>query len=171
MLRRLTTVTAMLMLLAAAPAHAGVAFSKGRIEIVAPGARTLIIRNPFRLEIEQGNGRPALSEVPNGLPGPLLEPPTIDPVPPGTDNPSTKTLYAPLSFLVGSSTLTQYQGLVWGGNPMSGLRSGTLYAARRVLSAAPAGRGVRLVVSTSDPSGRRLLVTVAGGARFASRRS
>ncbi len=169
MMRRLIPATATLALLATAPAHAAVTFTKGRIEVFAPGARAVVTRNPFRLGIEQGNGKRALSEVPNGLPRPLLEPPTVDPVLPGTDNASTTTLYAPLSFLVGSESLTQYQGLVWGGNPMNGLRSGTLYSARRVLSATRAGGGVRLVLSTSDPSGRRLLVSVAPIGRNAIR--
>ncbi len=115
MMRRLIPATATLALLATAPAHAAVTFTKGRIEVFAPGARAVVTRNPFR-------GKRALSEVPNGLPRPLLEPPTVDPVPPGTDNASTTTLYAPLSFLVGSESLTQYQGLVRGGNPMNGLR-------------------------------------------------
>ena len=159
--RALAITTAALGITAAAPASAKVTFTPARIEITASGARAVITRNPFRLAIQQGSGSAALSEVPNHSPNPMLEPPTIDPLAPGADNPSTTTLYAPLSFLVGGESLTQYQGLIWGGNPMNGLRSGTLYSARRVLSAERTRTGVRLTLSTSDPSGRRLIVTVA----------
>ena len=123
----------------------------------------MIERNPFRIAFRQGNGAGALSEVRNGKPAPLVEPPTVDPVPPGTDNRSTVTLYAPLAFLVGSETLRQYKGLVWGGNPMSGMRAGVWYSARSVIGASVGGNGVRLALSTTDPSRRKLLLTVRPG--------
>jgi alpha-glucosidase (family GH31 glycosyl hydrolase) len=69
-------------------------------------------------------------------------------------------LYAPLSFLVGTESVTQYSGSVWGGNLMSGERRGTQYAARVVHAAKRLGSGVRLTVSTDDPSGRTLTVAI-----------
>jgi sulfoquinovosidase len=162
----ISSLLALSVLVSAAQASGKVTFSRSRILLSTRGARAVIIRDPFRLEIQQASGAAALSEVPNVSPAPLREPPTVDPVPPGTDNPSTATLYAPLSFLVGNETLTQYGGMVWGADPMSGERSGMLYAARHVVSATPAGGGVRLALSTNDPSGRRLIVIVTpiGGA-------
>jgi alpha-glucosidase (family GH31 glycosyl hydrolase) len=85
----------------------------------------------------------------------------IDPRPPGFDNPSAPTLYAPLSFLVGSESVQQRDGGLWGGNLMAGERSGTQYSARGVQRAKRTGKGVTMRVSTSDPSGRRLRVRVA----------
>ncbi len=167
--RVLAVATAVLGAAPATPAAAKVTFTSSRIEVISAGARAVITRDPFRLAIEQANGAPALSEVRNDSSKPLREAPTIDPVKPGTDNPSTTTLYEPLSFLVGSESLTQYEGSVWGGNPMNGLRSGTLYSARRVLSAKRIKNGVRLTLSTSDPSGRRMIVTVAPVGRDAIR--
>ena len=132
-----------------------------RIVVQAPRARAVVERSPFRISFSEAGGGPVLREVPNRLPGSLNTPPTADPIAPGFDNPSTPTLYSPLSFLVGTETLEQYDGSLFGGNLMSGERSGVQYAAKRVLSAERAGRGVRLTLSTTDPSGRTLTVNLA----------
>ena len=132
-----------------------------RIVVEAPRARAVVERNPFRISFSEVAGRPALREVPNRLPGSLNTPPTPDPIAPGLDNSSTPTLYAPLGFLVGTETLEQYDGGLFGGNLMSGERSGVQYSAKRVLSVRRAGRGVRLTLSTTDPSGRTLRVELA----------
>lgn len=144
----------------ASSAGAEVRISPKRVVVEARSARAVIERAPFRLGVEDGNGRAVLSEVPNKGQRPLIEPGTQDPVPPGFDNQNTPTLYAPLGFTVGKETVQQYPGGLWGGNLMSGERSGIQYSARRVVGARRAGRGVRLEVSTSDPSGRRLEVSV-----------
>jgi alpha-glucosidase len=159
--RLITTAAALLAAASPAAARAAAPTLGGeQITISAPGARAVIDRHPFRLRVLDGSGRAALAEVPNGQ-GPQVEPPTVDPVPPGTDNPNTTTLYAPLSFTVGSETLHQEDAGEWQGNLLSGARSGIQYSARDVLSAQAAGSGVRLMLSTSDPSGRKLVVTVA----------
>jgi alpha-glucosidase len=157
----LVVAAAALALACAPPALASVTIRTSEVVVSAPRASAVIARDPFRLSVREASGEVALAEVPNSLPGPMLVPPTVDPVPPGVDNESTPTLYAPLSFLVGTETFQQYSGLVWGGDPLSGLRAGIAYSARRVLQAQRSGAGVRLVVSTSDPTGRELVVTVA----------
>lgn len=145
----------------AVPARAQVTVSATRVVIDGPGVRAVIDRAPYRLRIAPAPGQPAaLSEVAGGSATPAVLPPTQDPVPPGTDAQSSGQLYAPLSFLVGNETIQQYNGLVWGGNLMSGERSGIQYSAQRVLGAVPSGTGVRLSVSTNDPSGRLLTVEV-----------
>jgi len=142
-------------------AHAHVSVTATRVVLDGDGVRAVIDRDPYRLEISGGAGQaPALAEVPSGTATPMVLPPTHDPVAPGTDAQSSGALYAPLSFLVGSETIQQYSGGVWGGNLMSGLRSGTEYSARAVLDAVPSGSGVRLTLSTDDPTGRRLMVDV-----------
>ncbi|MGZ4174326.1 MAG: TIM-barrel domain-containing protein, partial [Solirubrobacteraceae bacterium] len=153
---------------AAAPAGAAVVssrtrvvVSRARLVVTTRGAKVEITRRPFRLVFADGAGRPVLSEVANTGQVPKLQPPIVDPLAPGFDNRSSATLYAPLSFLVGSETLSQYEGLIWGGNLKSGSRAGTQYSARDVRSVRATRGGVDLVVGTSDPTGRRLLVRVA----------
>lgn len=76
--------------------------------MTAAGARASIDRHPFRLTVQDASGRTVLGEVSNSSPAPLLEPASVDPLPPGVDNPATPTLYAPLAFNVGRETLQQY---------------------------------------------------------------
>ncbi len=123
-----------------------------------PDVRAIVDRSPFRLRFTPGSGAPVLSEVANSRPAAAVMAPTVDPVPPGTDLTPSGNLYAPLAFLVGQASVTQYDGLVWGGNPMSGTRSGIQYAARAVTAVARSGAGVTLTVSTNDPTGRTLSV-------------
>jgi alpha-glucosidase (family GH31 glycosyl hydrolase) len=92
-------------------------------------------------------------------------PPTADPVAPGTEPSRSGQLYAPLSFLVGSYSLQQYSGLVWGGNLMDGTRSGVQYAARKVTRVRRQGSSARLTLTTDDPSGRKLIDTITSAGR------
>jgi alpha-glucosidase len=147
-------------LLQPAPGWGKVRLTHQRIAVTAKAARAVIERRPFNLRIQDGKGHRVLREVDGAGAAPLSTPPTIDPFPPGVDNPSAPTLYAPLSFLVGSESIRQYDGGLWGGNLASGERSGIQYSARAVRRAKRVGRGATLVVSTSDPSGRTLLVRV-----------
>ena len=133
--------------------------SDQRITVSAPEARAVIRQHPFNLRIEDGSGRRVLREVQGGSP-PLQTPPTVDPAAPGFDSPSAPTLYAPLSFLVGSESIVQYDGGFWGGNLNSGTRSGIQFSATAVKRVKREGRGVRLVLSTTDPTGRVLVVRV-----------
>jgi alpha-glucosidase (family GH31 glycosyl hydrolase) len=149
----------------AATSSAAVSVSRSRVVVSLPGASAIVDRDPFRLRVVSGRGRRVLSEVANRGQRPVSVPPTIDPIPPGTDSQKSDQLYAPLSFLVGEQSIMQYPGGVWGGNLMSGMRSGVQYSARKVIAARTRGLGVLLTVSTSDPSGRTLHVEIgpAGG--------
>jgi alpha-glucosidase (family GH31 glycosyl hydrolase) len=147
-------------LVPAATSNAAVVVTPRQVVVGRPGAELVIARQPLRIRLEGRSGAPVLSEVQNGLPGPSPLAPTADPVPPGYEPEHSGQLYAPLSFLVGKETLTQYHGLVWGGNLMSGVRSGVQYAARNVIAASRVGSGVNLLVSTNDPSGRKLVVVI-----------
>jgi len=110
-----------------------VTLRRAAITILVPGARVVVTRNPYRLQIKQGDGADALFEVSGRAPRRLVLPAIEDPIGTGLDNPATPTLYAPLSFLVGSETLQQYPGGLFGGNLMRGTRSGVIYRAQRVL--------------------------------------
>ena len=149
----------------AAPASASVQIGAQQIVVTGTGASATITRSPFRLSIQQSAGQAALAEVPNSSPLPEVQPPSVYPTPLGGAPEPGEPLYAPLSFLVGSATTTQWGGgaLFFQGNQETGLVTGIQYSARDVLSAQPHGTGVRLTVSTSDPTGRKLLVTVVPG--------
>jgi hypothetical protein len=140
----------------APPALARVDISRKSVLVRSRGAGALITRAPFRIGFLSSAGCAVLREVRNSRRAPKLEPATNDPIAPGFDNSGGAPLYAPLSFTVGRQVLTQYQGGIWGGNLMSGTRSGVSYSARNVLMARRLRDGVRLVVATNDPSGRRL---------------
>jgi alpha-glucosidase (family GH31 glycosyl hydrolase) len=137
-----------------------VALSRKSVEVRAPGAAAVITRSPFRIRFLNSCGGPVLSEVRNTMPAPKRLPATSDPVDPGFDSPRHPPLYVPLSFTVGTQQLSQYEGLIWGGNVRSGTRSGIRYSARNVINATRLRGGVRLLVATDDPSGRRLIVVV-----------
>ncbi len=144
----------------AGSADAAVTIGRTEVMVGGPGAAALVTRNPFRLQIRDGAGAVALAEVRNGTPAPSVLSPLADPLAPGVEPARSGQLYAPLAFLVGAQTITQYEGGTWAGNLMSGMRSGVQYAARRVIGVRRHGAGVTLTVATNDPSGRRLLVTV-----------
>ena len=148
-----------------APAVASVQIGAQQIVVTGTGASATITRTPFRLSIQQTSGQTVLAEVPNTVLLPEVQPPTVYPTPLGGAPEPGDPLYAPLSFLVGSATTTQWGGgsLFFQGNQQTGLVTGIQYSALDVLSAQPNGAGVSLTVSTDDPTGRKLLVTVAPG--------
>ena len=148
------------LLVNAATSLATESISRSQIVVTAPGVKAIVDRHPFRLRIAGRVGGPVLAEVASPAQPSEVLPSTVDPLPPGTDAQRSGQLYAPLSFLVGQESITQYSGSVWGGNLMSGVRSGVEYAARDVIGVQRLRDGVRLTLSTSDPSGRRLRVAV-----------
>lgn len=144
--------------LADAPgADAALTIGPAQIVLQEPGAGVVITRAPFQMSFTDGSGRTVLSETPAGA-SPLTLP---EPMPGTAAEPSGPALYAPLSFLVGvdrPATIANYSP---SGDLGSVEEAGTEYSATEVLEAAPEGSGVRLVLATDDPSGRRLQATVA----------
>ena len=132
-----------------------------RIVVEADGATATVVRSPFRLSVSDARGATVLSELASGT--------DTMPAPPhahqqfGTIGPPPPALYAPLSFLVGDHTVAQEQAHQWEGNLLTVARAGVEYSARDVTTATIRGRGVRLTVATSDPSGRQLVVEVRPG--------
>jgi len=127
----------------------------------AGGARVVVERSPFRLTVTDGSGHLVLREVAHAATDTIPEPVTADPLRSGVDNQDTTTLYSPLSFMVGTEEITQYDTSEWVGNLKSGTRSGTWYAAKDVEKVEQAGDDLVLTLSTNDPSGRELVVRVA----------
>jgi alpha-glucosidase len=157
----LAVITALVLLGDAGPSSGAVSITRSRVIVSGRGAAAIVERSPFRLRVVGHGGGSVLAEVANAEPAPALLPSTTDPVLPGTDAQQSGQLYAPLSFLVGQESITQYNGGVWGGDLMSGVRSGVQYSARRVIAARRLRSEVILTVSTDDPSGRTLRVEIA----------
>jgi alpha-glucosidase (family GH31 glycosyl hydrolase) len=148
-----------------AVSHAAVVINSTSVTVTAPDVRATITRAPFRIAIDNGAGVSALAEVPNTDPFPAVLTPTMYPQPLGGEPLPQNDLLAPLTFLVGTATTTQWGGgpVFFQGDEQTGLVAGIQYSARDVISARPDGDGAQLVLSTDDPTGRRLIVTVAPG--------
>ena len=155
--------SAFAVLLAPAAAQGEVSIGPQTITVRAPGAGATVQRSPFQLSFTNAAGETVLSEVANGDQLPLTRS-AIDPAP----EPDGATLYAPLAFLVGSvepqayttGSYAAHQTGEYSGDLQAVEESGTEYAAREVTGAEPDGEGVRLTVSTNDPGGRTLQVTI-----------
>lgn len=149
----------------ARPAAASVTIGPERIEVQGEGAGAVIARRPFHVAFTGARGETVLSEAPNSSEASMpLERSVIDPA----SEPDGDTVYSPLTFLVGSddpSTYTtgRFAGSLSGeftGDLEAVSEEGTEYSAREVLSAEAHGEGVALTVSTNDPGGMRLEVTI-----------
>jgi alpha-glucosidase len=131
------------------------------IVVDAGAASAVITRSPVRISFRDGRGRTVLAQVANRQPGPLAEPFTIDPEPGGVDLLPQSTLYAPLTFTVGQERIEQFPGPgPFVGDLLQAERSGVQYSARAVVGVRRLEGGVRLTISTNDPSGRRLVATI-----------
>ncbi len=134
------------------------------IVVEAPGARAVIARSPFRLAIQDGRRRTVLRHVSAAGARSLTVPDTSQ-VLFNRHTQAPATLYAPFAFLVGKHDIEQQLGGTWTGNLAEVRQGGMKYSARAVIAAVRYGGGVRLTVSTTDPAGRRLVVTVRPGPR------
>src|SRR3954453_4578437 len=153
-------VAAALVLLGAAPvASADVRIGHEKVVVTAPGgARAIIDRSPFWLRFQKARGDTVLSEV-SGDQDTMVEPPYAQNEF-GQVGPAAPTLYAPLGFVVGAHHVNQAAAGQWVWNLQSVVQGGVAYSARNVRSAKADGGGVRLAVTTSDPSGRQLVVSI-----------
>ncbi|HEX2128581.1 MAG TPA: TIM-barrel domain-containing protein, partial [Solirubrobacterales bacterium] len=160
--------TAVSVALAPAAAHADVRIGEQRIAVHARGAAVVIERSPFRLSFADRAGRTRLAQVDNAAAGPrVIAGSDVEPL--GLDNLDGPTLYAPFAFKVGARTGLQIPAAVWAGNQLAGLEAGTMYSAREVTDVRRAGGGVELVLTTSDPAGRRIVSRIAPAGRDAIR--
>jgi alpha-glucosidase len=147
-------------LVAAPTAPAAVSIGSERITVTAPGGdRALIERSPFGLSFQDAHRHTVLSEASGGADTAVIPPHNQNEF--GQTGPPGQTLYAPLGFLVGDQEITQFPASTWVGDLQSVSRGGIAYSALEVRSARRSNGGIRLTLSTSDPTGRRLAVTVA----------
>ncbi|HSD24442.1 MAG TPA: TIM-barrel domain-containing protein, partial [Solirubrobacterales bacterium] len=143
----------------ASPAAAAVKFTAKRIVVSNGKARAVIDKRQFRL-VFRLRGRTVLRELRpprSTTPAPL--PSTDDPEPYTLERHPDNAVYAPLTYEVGGEVHAQWESGLWNGNTLFDRRSGTVYGARRVISAKQHGDGVRLVLATSE-GGRRLVARI-----------
>lgn len=131
--------------------------------VVAPtGARVTLSARPFGLRFADARGRPVLAGVaPSGRSlsvGPVTQTEY------GVQGPPAPALYAPLTFVVGTQRIAQTAKQQWQGTLASVTTVGTAYRARNLVRVTRQGRTIHAMLSTTDPSGRRLAVTIAPGA-------
>src|SRR3954462_10375462 len=143
-----------------ASASAMVQIDAGRVVgTTAAGTSVTVTRSPLRVSFADSAGRTVLAQLPaagdstGGPPVPQAQFGGIGPPPPA--------LYAPLTFLVGSHSVSQFPASQWQGALQSVTEGGVEYRARDVTDARQAGAGARLETTTTDPSGRRLVITIA----------
>jgi alpha-glucosidase len=164
-MRRAAVATALGLLAAAAgggaaPAAAEVRISPEAVTLTTAQGSATVTRRPFRLRFADRSGRTVLSQVAATDRTLALSPPP-PPLVPTYDPPLQPTLYAPLAFTVGTEAIATQERGQWSGNLLSAVRTGTMYSVRAVRSARRvSGGGVRLVASTTDPSGRVMVVTL-----------
>ncbi|HET6829765.1 MAG TPA: TIM-barrel domain-containing protein [Solirubrobacterales bacterium] len=127
-----------------------------------PRASAHVRFDPLRISFANASGETVLRQLGGRAGASRAVPPTprsqfgtLDPPPP--------TLYAPLTFLVGWVAIEQFPTFQWNGNLDTVTEGGTEYGAVAVERARRTRAGLRLVVSTSDPSGRRLIVDLEAG--------
>ncbi len=173
----LRTATALgVLALAAVPASASgsVLIGPQKITVTSAAGGARIQRSPLRISFFDARGRTVLQESPTthrhiGL--------VLAPAPPVKDYgpPLQSTLDGPLEFTVGSELDVAQSSGTFAGDLQSSVRRGIVYSALRVRSARRVGAGVQLVLSTSDPSGRVLVVGITpdrgGTIRVAARPS
>jgi len=159
---------------APSPAGAAVKLTGKRIVVSNGAARVMIDRAPLRLVFRSRRHtllrelRAPRSTTPRALPG------TDDPEPFAVERHPDHAVYAPLTYEVGTDLHAQWDAGLWNGNTLFDRRSGTVYAARRVISAKREGDGVRLTLATNEAK-RRLIARIdpdrAGGLRVRVRPS
>jgi alpha-glucosidase (family GH31 glycosyl hydrolase) len=163
MTRRLILPAAVFVALAAPPgAAAAVSIGPKSVVVEGSGGRAVITRSPYSLSVQDKSGRTVLREAPRDGAGVLPIPPTSQSQF-GTIGPPPPTLYGPLGFLVGHQEIGQEPVSQWEGNLTSVTQTGVKYVASAVVDAAHEGSGARLTLSTTDPTGRRLVVRVKPG--------
>ena len=160
-----TAATSVPLLLLAQSASGSVRIGPERIEVVSAGAGAVVTRDPFHVTFTGAGGGTVLQEAANTSETTLpLERSVID----TSSDPNGDTVYSPLSLLVGTDTPTSYTtgrffGHITGeysGDLDGDRESGTEYSAKSVVEAAPDGEGVELTLSTNEPGGMQIDVTL-----------
>ncbi len=150
---------------AAAPAAiAGTRIGADAIVVEGAGGSVVVDRSPLRLTFRDRGGRVVLRQAEGAGPQPYAG---VHPEPGGTQNVREPSLYAPFVFTVGAQQPVQDPGSAAHlGNMLTGAEGGVQHSATEVVDAREEGGGARLEVATTDPTGRRLVVTITPDRRL-----
>lgn len=132
------------------------------ITVPGPGFSVRITQTPFAMQILNSSGQPVLTQVPgNGGPR-LVHNESAKPLGVTPSEWLFPTRYTPFTFTVGTSSATPFPiSPLWLGDLWEAGTGGMQYAATGVLSTRPLPQGQELTLSTDDPSGRTLAVTLS----------
>ncbi len=122
--------------------------------------RVTVTQSPFSMSFYDGSGNAVLAEVANTGQAPVTQ--TAAVVKGATA--VTATLYAPITFLVGTVTDSQWPGFIWEGNQLKSSSSGTIYSVQNVIASSSSQGALDLTLSTDDPSGRVVHLHLSAGA-------
>ena len=135
------------------------------LRLLAPQGRVEIRRASFGLDFSDSGGQSVLRSTATPDAALAIRPLNPQRLPGGADSLSLSPLYAPISFLVGSSVNLTFPATFWVGNLLASASNGLEYrleAVQEPIQRLP--NGVRFAVSTTDPSGRMAEVTVVADA-------
>ncbi|HEU4360345.1 MAG TPA: TIM-barrel domain-containing protein [Mycobacterium sp.] len=128
--------------------------------LTGPGFTVRFSQTPFAMQVVNASGQTVLAQVPHSG-GPQLAADVaalfLGKNPSGLPLPHR---YAPFTFTVGTDYLKTFTNLFWVGNLTGAANGGIQYAATGVQSARAVPNGLDLTLSTDDPSGRTLGLTL-----------
>jgi alpha-D-xyloside xylohydrolase len=140
-------------------ASAAVKVTGKRIVVSNGLSGAAVDRAPFRLVFRAGRHTVLRELAAPRSTTPAALPSTDDPEPFSLERHPDNAVYAPLAYEVGTEQHEQWLNGLWTGNTLFDRRSGTVYAATRVISVRRLGDGVRLLLATTE-AGRRLIARI-----------
>lgn len=134
----------------------------GELSYAGPGFTVRVNQTPFAMQVLNSAGQPVLTQVPsNGGPR-LVKNEVQKPLGVTPSEWLFPTRYTPFTFTVGTSSTTPFLiSPLWVGDLWEASSCGIQYGATGVLSTRPVPQGLELTLSTDDPSGRTLGVTLS----------
>ncbi len=131
-------------------------------------ASAVIDTAPFRMRVLDGGGRTVLASVAPVATASLANESVLPPLPGQHSSPEAAPAYAPLSYVVGVSSVTAQAAGLWQGDLVAANTVGTTYEPTAVVSASQTSSGAVFTLATNEP-GRLATLTVlpeANGLRF-----
>ncbi|HEU4362055.1 MAG TPA: TIM-barrel domain-containing protein [Mycobacterium sp.] len=131
-----------------------------QISFTGPTFTVRFSQNPFAMQVLNTSGETVLAQVPYAGSPKLVS--DVAALPLGlTPRGLIKHRYAPFTFTVGRATTKAFTSTFWQGDTTFAANGGVQYAATGVQSVQQAPNGLQLTLTTDDPSGRTLAVTLS----------
>ena len=134
----------------------------GELTVPGPGFTVQITQAPFAMHVLNAAGQPVLTQLPgNGGPR-LVHNESAKPLGVTPSEWLLPTRYTPFTFTVGAASVNPFLiSPLWLGDLWEAGTGGMQYAATGVVSTRSVPQGQELTLSTDDPSGRTLAVTLS----------